>query len=246
MYTAHRSERRSDARGSSAAAGEPASLGDGAYRALKARLLRGEFPANVRLGEVRLAGELGVSRTPVREAMGRLHTEGLLERHPEGGYRPWVPEVDVMRDLYEVRAWLELQGLLRPGRSATAHDRSILEALRDRWKALEAAPPAPDPDFVLLDEDFHVTLLRSAGNAIAVEHLCQVNDRIRVVRMLDFLSEDRIAATIAEHLELCERVLSGDLVSAEAAFAAHLAASMAVVEERVAIVVTRLVRGGRP
>ena len=56
-----------------------------AYRELKRRLLVGDFPLNVRLGEERLAVILGVSRTPIREAMLRLHGEGLVQRGADGG-----------------------------------------------------------------------------------------------------------------------------------------------------------------
>ena len=110
--------------------------GDRAYRILKTRLLVGEFPPNVRLGEERLASMLEVSRTPIREAFKRLESEGLVGSHPDGGYQPIVPDVTVMRHLYEVRSGLELQALQRPARMGTRHDPAILEPLRDQWRAL--------------------------------------------------------------------------------------------------------------
>jgi DNA-binding GntR family transcriptional regulator len=223
-----------------------ASRSDEAYRSLKTRLLLGEFPPNVRLGEERLASLLQVSRTPVREALKRLFSEGLLEHHPDGGgYQPLIPDVTVMRHLYEVRAGLELQALQRPARLGTRHDPSILEPLRDQWRALKADLPVPDPGFVLLDESFHLQLARSAGNQVLVDILRQVNERIRVVRMLDFLSVERIEATVEEHLGLTELVLAGRHVEAEGAFTSHLAVSMAVVEERVQAAIARMVGGGR-
>jgi DNA-binding GntR family transcriptional regulator len=224
-------------------AAEVASRGDEAYRALKTRLLLGDFPANVRLGEERLASLIGVSRTPVREAMQRLHAEGLVDRHPDGGYRPMVPDVTRMRHLYEVRSGLELQALVRPSRHGTRHDPAIVEPLRDEWRRLAQVPPEPDPNFVLLDEAFHLALAMAAGNQVIVDMLRQVNERIRVVRMLDFLTEPRITLTIAEHVELSERVLAGDMVGAESCFVAHLAGSMAVVEERVQQAIARMVVG---
>jgi DNA-binding GntR family transcriptional regulator len=221
------------------------SRGDQAYRSLKTRLLTGEFPINVRLGEERLAGMIGVSRTPIREALTRLAAEGLVGTHPEGGYQPLVPEVTVMRHLYEVRAGLELQALQRPGRMGTRHDPAIMEPLRDQWRALANGPlPPPDPNFVLLDESFHLTLAAAAGNDVAVEFLRQVNERIRLVRMHDFLAQPRIEATIAEHLNLAELVLADDIVGAEAAFSQHLGDSMAVVEERVRGAIVRMLTGG--
>jgi DNA-binding GntR family transcriptional regulator len=225
----------------------PPSQGDRAYRTLKTRLLVGDFPPNVRLAEEKLAAMLDVSRTPVREALKRLQAEGLVDQHGDGGYQPMVPDVTVMRHLYEVRAGLELQALQRPARVGTRHDPGVLEPLRDQWRTLAAgAPPPPDPGFVMLDESFHVGLATAAGNEAAVGFLCQVNERIRVVRMHDFLSQERIDATIAEHLEIVEHVLTGDIIGAEASFSKHLGGSMAVVEERVRGAIVRMLAGGRP
>ena len=84
-------------------------------------------------------------------------------------------------------------------------------ALRDEWLALADDPPEPDPDFVLLDESFHVRLAESSGNRELADILRQVNERIRVVRMHDFLTTERISKTIAEHLGIVDAVLDGDL-----------------------------------
>jgi len=223
----------------------PGSQGDRAYRALKTQLLLGEFPPNVRLAEERLAAKLEVSRTPIREALKRLHAEGLVDVHVDGGYQPIIPDVTVMRHLYEVRAGLELQALQRPAVLGTRHDPAVLEPLRDQWRALASGPPPqPDPGFVLLDESFHVGLATAAGNEVAVSFLRQVNERIRVVRMHDFLSQERIDATITEHLEIVERVLAGDVLGAEASFSKHIGDSMAVVEERVRGAIVRMLTGG--
>lgn len=224
----------------------PARRGADAYLQMKAQLLRGDFPLNVRLSETRLAGALGLSRTPVREAIQRLAAESLIEPHPEGGFQPSVPDTTVMRELYEIRSGLELQALQRPARLGTRHDPAIMEPLRDHWRALRDGelPPA-DPDFVLIDESFHVTLMSASGNRAATELLRQVNERIRIVRMHDFLIPERIDATISEHLAIAELVLAGDVLNAESAFTAHLAVSLAVVEERSGQAIARMARGVR-
>jgi DNA-binding GntR family transcriptional regulator len=188
---------------------------------------------------------LEVSRTPIREALKRLASEGLVDLHPDGGYQPVVPDVTVMRHLYEVRAGLELQALQRPGLLGTRHDPAVIEPLRDQWRQMSLDPlPAADPNFVLLDESFHIALATAAANDVAVGFLRQVNERIRLVRMHDFLLRPRIEATIAEHLHLVELVLAGDVVGAEAAFTQHLGDSMAVVEERVRGAILRMLTGG--
>lgn len=216
------------------------------FAELKERLLQGEFPLNSRLGEERLAHELAVSRTPVREALARLHAEGLVVRGPEGGFVPTAPDVNAMRDLYEARAALELAALRRPRTTARPVDRTLLLALRDEWLQLTGDEPAPDPAFVLLDESFHVTLAQAGGNPALVDLLRQVNERIRIVRMQDFLDGERVARTIEEHLRIVEAVLADDLVEAEARFVAHLDLSLAVVELRVQRALARMAVGPGP
>lgn len=222
----------------------PVGLRARAYDELKTALLVGDFPLNLRLGEERLAAQLGVSRTPVREALLRLHAEGLVGPHPEGGFCPVAPDVASVHDLYEVRVILELQALRRPARDAgSIHDRAVLEPLRDEWRMLASAIPAPDPGFVTLDEDFHVRLAESAGNPSLADLLRTVNERIRVVRMHDFLTTDRISRTVDQHLGILEAVLVDDLVLAEARFQAHLDESIAVVEQRTTQALARMASG---
>jgi DNA-binding GntR family transcriptional regulator len=213
--------------------------GDRAYSELKERLLGGDFRLNVRLAETKLAAALGVSRTPVREALLRLHAEGLLARSPDGGFEPKVPDVAATRWLYEVRAGLEVQALRRPATFGTTHDLGAVDALRTEW--LELDDMDASPAFVLLDESFHVGLAETAGNPPLVDLLRQVNERIRTVRMQDFLSGDRVAQTAAEHVAITEAVLAGDIDAAVACFTDHLDRSMEVVEGRVARAIARMV-----
>ena len=225
--------------------GAPPSRAQLAYADLKNRLLLGEFPLNVRLGEERLAALVGVSRTPIREALSRLEVEGLVARAPDGGFLPVVPDVSGMRQLYEVRVGLELQALRRPGRLGEIHDRDLLEHLRADWVALTAEEPEAEPGFVLLDESFHLTLAQAAGNPMLVDVLRQINERIRIVRMQDFLVPDRVDRTIGEHVALVDAVLAGDIVEAEGQLVTHIDSSVAVVEERVTKAIARMA-GVRP
>jgi DNA-binding GntR family transcriptional regulator len=183
----------------------------------------------------------------VREALMRLHAEGLVRRGHDGGYVPVIPDVTLMRHLYEVRIGLEIQALHRPARHGTVHDRALLQVLRAEWQALVPVGDAdPDPGFVLLDEAFHVTLAESAGNPVLADQLRLVSERIRIVRMQDFLNPGRIEATVAEHLGLVEAVLDGDLGDAEERFTVHVGQSMAVVEERVAAAIARMATTQNP
>ena len=224
----------------------PTSRAERAYGELKRRLLAGDFPLGHRLGEERLAAMIGVSRTPVREAFSRLHVEGFVERLPDGGFCPTAPNLLAIGELYEVRRGLELLALRRPLTDDVTHDRSMLEPLRDDWRAIEATradadAEAADPSFVLLDEDFHVRLAESAGNHELAVLLQAINERIRLVRIHDFLSPERIALTISQHLGIVEAVLADTIGVAERRLQHHLAESLAVVEQRAATALARMI-----
>jgi DNA-binding GntR family transcriptional regulator len=213
---------------------------DQVYAELRRRLMKGEFGLQQRLVEERVAALLGVSRTPVREALVRLLADGLVVRN-EGGYYVALPDLRGLRHLYEVRTTLELRGLTRAIEStAMGHDAAVLGQLRDAWRALAAEHPEPTPEFVLVDEDFHVTLLAATGNDVLTDTLRSVNARIRAVRMYDFLTEDRIERTIAEHLALVEQVIAGEIEAAVVALRRHVGVSMEVVERRAARAITQM------
>lgn len=222
-------------------------LRDHVYVALRHRLMSGEFSFRDRLGEERVAALLGVSRTPVREALTRLAGDGLVEKRQDGGYYPAEPDLAGLRDLYEIRVTLELRGLQRALESGAAHQAALLEPLRDDWRALRADPPTPDPAFVALDENFHITLSRASGNGELANMLDAVNARIRPVRMYDFLTADRIGLTIVQHLDILEKVLTGEMEAGVRALRSHVGESMEVVERRAARAITQMVLNrGRP
>jgi DNA-binding GntR family transcriptional regulator len=193
-----------------------------------------------------LAQQLGVSRTPIREALTRLHAENLVERHPDGGFRPAPPDLLSTHELYQVRFALELHAVRLLGSPETPVDRASLRELHDEWADLATTTDIPiDPGFVLLDEQFHVTLAAAAGNESLVETLVAVNERIRPVRMHDFLTSARIAITILEHRSIVEAVLDEELRRAADLLDQHLQQSLAIVRRRAADALARMVGARR-
>ena len=114
----------------------------------------------------------------------------------------------------------------------------------DRWRAFRTAPPEPDAGFVDADEQFHTVLLASSGNHALTEALRTGNARIRPVRMFDYLTPDRMLATIDEHIAIGEAVLERDFTNAREQLLAHIDQSRRVVTDRAGQVLqlTRLAR----
>lgn len=213
-----------------------------AYQALKRDLLMGAFPPGRRLGEERLAAELAVSRTPIREALARLHSEGLVERLDDGGYGPRLIDLHLIRELYEIRFALERCAIRRPLEGGPPHDRETLLQVQADWQDLDLpeTDAAVDVDFVLIDEDFHERVAAASGNVSLVGQLRKVNERIRVVRMQDFMTAGRVAETAEQHLEVVEPLLAGSVIEAERRLIRHFDESLEVVEERAAFTIARM------
>ncbi|WP_232306592.1 GntR family transcriptional regulator [Thermobifida cellulosilytica] len=210
------------------------------YEQLRHEVMSGYFAPWTRLAEERLARRLGVSRTPVREALARLEVEGLVERR-DGSFTVTVPNLAELRDLYELRVVLELRGVARAIEDPSVqHDRAILDAELSRWYAFRENPPAPDPHFVVEDEKFHAALSAASGNPALTDALVSVNQKIRRVRMYDFLTEDRIHSTIEEHIQIMELVRDGELEEGHRALHAHVGESLEVVLQRAQEALTRM------
>jgi DNA-binding GntR family transcriptional regulator len=192
------------------------------YAELRRALMLGEYPLIDRLGEVKLAEQFGASRTPIREALMRLESEGLVHRRPEGGFYPSSPNLADIRDLYELRRIIEVGTIQRAVETSSGYDEAATTALRDEWGAMLTAMPDPEPDFVLLDEDFHVGLAAASGNDAVARHLQLVNERIRVVRMQEFLDTERIEKTIRQHLSIVDALLADDTAGAVLLLVSHL------------------------
>jgi DNA-binding GntR family transcriptional regulator len=211
------------------------SQADVIYLELRDRLTRGAIPVGHRLVEQQLAGEFKTSRTPVREALRRLEGDGHLTRDPSGGMRPRVPSVRAMRDLYDVR--LAVEDLV-VRRAAASGNSGELDELEQEWLAIAAEHRNgllndTGSAFVTRDEAFHERLAAASGNEFALELIREISDRIRILRIYDFTSADRIGATIDEHLEIVRAVLAGDADVAAGFMRAHVQRSANVVRERI-------------
>jgi DNA-binding GntR family transcriptional regulator len=128
-------------------------------------------------------------------------------------------------------------------RAAGSGDPGILEALEQEWRALDAEHRGgglAGTSFVYQDESFHQRLADASGNQVAAQVLRDIGDRIRILRIHDFTSEDRIGATIAEHLEILRAVIAGDADVAAGFMRAHVQRSANVVRERIGEALARM------
>lgn len=240
MHTALYTESDGGTENTASRSGRARSRREEVYERLRHEVMSGHFAPWTRLAEERMARRLGVSRTPVREALARLEVEGLVERR-DGSFTVAVPNLAELRDLYELRVTLELRGVSRAIEDPTVkHDRTILETELGRWYGFRESPPDPDPHFVVEDEKFHAALSAASGNPALTDALVSVNQKIRRVRMYDFLTVDRIRDTIDEHIEIMESVRDGELEQGYRALHTHVGESLEVVMRRAQEALTQM------
>ena len=172
------------------------SVVDRVYEQLKAMSVSYELKPGERLNEGELAKRLGVSRTPLREALNRLNTEGFLRFTPGKGFFCRELDAHEIFDLYELRKSIEVASVRLAVKRANDEEIDALLAF------LDATGPDPGErssiELVELDESFHERLMAMSANAEMLRVLRNVNARIRFVRWIDM---DRInrANTQAEH-----------------------------------------------
>ncbi|MFC5996530.1 GntR family transcriptional regulator [Pseudonocardia hispaniensis] len=197
--------------------------------AVRDLILRGEFAAGARLGEVELAERLGVSRTPVREALTRLAVEGLVEIVPNRGARVMSWSVAELEGVFELRSVLEprLTALAVP--RASADDIAALAALAARMVEVGSSGPGQDLDaLVPLNREFHDRLVTLAAHPALATVLAGAVHAPIVLRNFHTYDDASLRRSLAHHGEIVAAMRAGDPEWARAVMTAHIHNARAV------------------
>jgi DNA-binding GntR family transcriptional regulator len=204
-------------------------LAEQVYTELKSQMHEFRLVPGDRFSEVEIGSRLGVSRTPVREALFRLRNEGLLDVESKSGWFVRPIDFDKLEQLYDLRVVLELASVARLcARSGVAPE---LQALKDVWLVPVAERGADAREVGAHDEQFHATLVRAAGNDEMARVHWDVTERIRIIRRLDFTRPDRIDATYTEHAKILRSVFERKADQAQWLLKAHIEQSKAEVRK---------------
>jgi DNA-binding GntR family transcriptional regulator len=179
---------------------------------LKERIITWKYPPEHRLTEDTLCREFGVSRSPVREALRVLATNGFVRRTANRGYAVRQVKVNEVEEMYEVRLALELyvvESLATRGAPADE-----LAAMAKAWNAVRRRPKRAVEELAALDARFHERLASLFGNATLMRQLEAINERLHLFRTIDFAKTDRVAGTCAQHLAIIDRIAARDVVGA--------------------------------
>ena len=190
------------------------------YEELKAQILKGDIKPGTRMMEVELAEVLGVSRTPVREAIRKLEKEGLVKIEPRRGAYASELSVKDMVDILEVRQSME--GLAAYYCAQRINDEQK-EQLRDYALAFnEAVEEGVYEDMISYDPKFHHLIVECCDNDILVHMVEQLQELVLRFRYLYYSDFKRAEQMPAEHHEIFEAVASGDAERAREAAALHI------------------------
>ncbi len=191
-----------------------------AYNLIRRRILDIVYPPGHQALEQELASELGISRTPLREALIRLHNEGLVELIPRHGMRVLPVSAGDMKQIYEILTALEsaaaeLVVMRKPGERELT---SLEAATRDMARALRA----DDLDaWAEADERFHRELIELSGNRMLVQSVLNYWDRAHRARMFTLRLRPKPVDSTKEHMALVERIRAGDAKGAFEVNRAH-------------------------
>ncbi len=207
------------------------SRADEVYDQLKQDIAEFKLVAGDHFSENELCDRLGVSRTPVRQALFRLQQEGYVEVLFRSGWRVLPFDFDQFEQLYDLRMVLETTAVQRLCADGERVDRAVLDALVAIWLVPVAERSTDTVQVAQWDEAFHCALVEAAGNGEMARVHREVTDRIRIVRRLDFTKQARISATYDEHAKILKAVQRKRGDQASLMLRAHIAASQAEVRK---------------
>ncbi|HRA62404.1 MAG TPA: GntR family transcriptional regulator [Burkholderiaceae bacterium] len=191
-----------------------------AYEQIRRRILDNVWPPGHRALEQEVALELGMSRTPVREALLQLQNEGLVEVIPRHGVRVLPVSPTDMREIYEILTALECMAAELLARRKPGDDE--LQPLIAATDAMDAALKIDDLDaWAQADERFHAQLLDLAGNRQLQATVFNYWDRAHRARMFSLRLRPAPVNSTREHMQLVERLRAGDPEGAAAVNRAH-------------------------
>ncbi|MFE0786382.1 GntR family transcriptional regulator [Streptomyces mutabilis] len=222
-----------DATGAEGGAGEPSArpvrqvLSDSVYEDIKAMVMDHEIAPGARVGIEALARALGVSPTPVREALARLESDGLVVKRSLAGYR--ATELLTRRGVAEL---FEMRLLLEPRAAAlAAHhaDERQLDGLEATLEAMQAHPGPGGPyaayrDFAALDQRFHDAVAEAAHRPLLADAVERLHSHLHIFRLSAV--QDAGAPTLDEHERVVRAILRRRPERAAEAMAEHLTRSL--------------------
>jgi len=199
---------------------ELSSRRDEAYRLLRRAIVRGEIAAGTRLVASQLADQLGVSRTPLREALQLLEREGFVRRLPTGVVEVVGLSQDEIEEVFAIRAALEGLAARYAARRARPEDLDRMEQILAAIRRSVQRGRHEEVDVEGLE--FHTAIQRASGLKLAAQQLETMRDHINRYRARTISTAGRAAELVEEHSEILKWIRARDPDQAERAMRQHI------------------------
>lgn len=199
---------------------QPGPQGNSTYRQLLEEIREGTLSPGDRLREIELSDRLGVSRTPVREAIRQLEADGLVSHIPRLGATVRSLDYAEVMELYEMRAVLEGTAARLATRAASDVELDELEVLNS-----QLADAGTGPEAVRLNRIFHATLLDAAKNRFLTKSMLSLQKALLILGPSQLLDTDRAGEAVAEHTRIMDALKARDGAAAETEMRAHVRAA---------------------
>jgi DNA-binding GntR family transcriptional regulator len=196
------------------------SLREQAGHVIRAGIIAGELAPGEIYSAAALAEGLGVSATPVREAMLDLASAGLVEPVRNRGFRVVAPDERDLDEIEQLRLLLEVPAARFAAEHATGEDTAALGGLLE---AVESAAAHGDvAAYLVADRRFHIRLVECSGNRRLVRLVDQLRDQTRLVGLKPLAAAGRLSVSDSEHRAILDAVRAGDGERAEALMRVHV------------------------
>lgn len=180
-----------------------------AYNTIRKLLIEFKLKPEERINEVHLSRMLGVSRTPIREALNRLASEGFVSLTPNRGFFVRSLSTEGLLDLYELRSIIECAAFRLMCDRA---DDDQIDRLRSYWDAIVDSYRDHHPDVILAeDEGFHLLIAELSGNPELVNQLSAINARIRFIRRIQIEHRTHDKRQVASHSSIVDAAVRRDV-----------------------------------
>ena len=190
------------------------------YEELKRQILVGEIAPGTRMMEVELADVMGVSRTPVREAIRKLEKEGLVTIEPRKGAYASNISIKDMVDVLEVRQGLEGMAAAIASGKITERQKADLLNVVEKYKA--AVESANIEEIIKYDEEFHSMIISISGNKTLMQVFSTVQELALRFRYIYYDDFNRYESMPREHQLIEDAIMSGDAEKARVAAGDHV------------------------
>jgi DNA-binding GntR family transcriptional regulator len=198
----------------------PVSLEKLAYDAIKAGILNFQLMPGETVVESELARQLGISKTPVRDALSRLEKEGFIQKTPYKGYTVALITKETVVEIFEIRAALEGVAARHAAEKFSEQDLATAQELLEKHRLALADQSIQRAS--QLNKQFHELILQKSGNQRLRQILSNLDEHLQRYRLLSNFQAGRIEKSVAEHNQIFEAIREKRAEDAETAARQHL------------------------